>query len=145
GSGYSITDLGSTNGTFVNEQRLERNAPCMLNPGDRIRFGDTVFMFEGTGAFQQDATVYASEGNSPGYPSTVAAPPPTSYGVGQGYQSPQGYPPPGAYQPPPAAYPSYIPPVQPAYGASGYPGTPATTGRPRTNRNLLIGLGTGGA
>src|SRR5947209_15120776 len=57
GSGYSITDIGSTNGTFVNEERLERNAPRMLNPGDRIRFGDTIFTFEGTSTFQQDATV----------------------------------------------------------------------------------------
>src|SRR5438105_3730721 len=88
GSGYNIIDMGSTNGTFVNEQRLERNVPRMLNPGDRIRIGDTVFTYEGPGSFRQDATVYAGEANSPGYQPTVAVPPPyTNYD--QGYVPPQ--------------------------------------------------------
>lgn len=39
GSWY-VEDLGSTNGTFVNEQRLA--APAMLQPGDRVRIGTTV-------------------------------------------------------------------------------------------------------
>ena len=39
GSWY-VEDLGSTNGTFVNEQRLA--APAMLTPGDRIRVGTTI-------------------------------------------------------------------------------------------------------
>jgi pSer/pThr/pTyr-binding forkhead associated (FHA) protein len=30
GQGYSITDLGSTNGTFVNQQRLDRHIPRFL-------------------------------------------------------------------------------------------------------------------
>lgn len=37
---WYVEDLGSTNGTFVNEQRLA--APAMLQPGDRIRIGTTV-------------------------------------------------------------------------------------------------------
>jgi hypothetical protein len=39
GSWY-VEDLGSTNGTYVNEQRLA--APAMVQPGDRIRVGQTV-------------------------------------------------------------------------------------------------------
>ncbi|TMK59663.1 MAG: FHA domain-containing protein [Actinobacteria bacterium] len=39
GSWY-VEDLGSTNGTFVNEQRLA--APAMLTSGDRIRVGTTI-------------------------------------------------------------------------------------------------------
>ncbi len=39
GSWY-VEDLGSTNGTFVNEQRLA--APAMLTAGDRVRVGTTV-------------------------------------------------------------------------------------------------------
>jgi hypothetical protein len=35
-----VIDLGSTNGTFVNDQRLEPNQPAVLNVGDEIRFGD---------------------------------------------------------------------------------------------------------
>ena len=40
GSTWYVEDLGSTNGTFVNEQRLA--APAMLTAGDRIRVGTTV-------------------------------------------------------------------------------------------------------
>ena len=35
-----LADLGSTNGTFVNGNRLETDVPQSLNPGDEIRFGD---------------------------------------------------------------------------------------------------------
>ena len=38
-----IKDLQSKNGTFVNEERIERQA---LEPGDRIRIGSSVFVFE---------------------------------------------------------------------------------------------------
>jgi pSer/pThr/pTyr-binding forkhead associated (FHA) protein len=38
GSWY-VEDLGSTNGTYVNEQRLA--SPAMLAPGDKIRIGTT--------------------------------------------------------------------------------------------------------
>lgn len=44
--GYSITDLGSASGTFVNGQRLEYNSPRLLYSGDIIRIGDTVFTYE---------------------------------------------------------------------------------------------------
>jgi pSer/pThr/pTyr-binding forkhead associated (FHA) protein len=40
GGSWYVEDLGSTNGTFVNEQRLA--APAMLTPGDKIRVGTTV-------------------------------------------------------------------------------------------------------
>ena len=37
---WYVEDLGSTNGTFVNDQKLA--APAMVQPGDRIRIGTTV-------------------------------------------------------------------------------------------------------
>lgn len=37
---WYVEDLGSTNGTFVNDQRLA--APAMVQPGDKIRVGTTV-------------------------------------------------------------------------------------------------------
>src|SRR3954452_18710274 len=40
GDGATVTDLGSTNGTYVNDQPIE--APRTLRPGDRIRVGTTV-------------------------------------------------------------------------------------------------------
>jgi len=37
---WYVEDLGSTNGTFVNEQKLV--APAMIQPGDKVRVGTTV-------------------------------------------------------------------------------------------------------
>ena len=37
---WYVEDLGSTNGTFVNDQKLA--APAMVQPGDSIRIGTTV-------------------------------------------------------------------------------------------------------
>jgi pSer/pThr/pTyr-binding forkhead associated (FHA) protein len=39
GSWY-VEDLGSTNGTFVNDQKLA--SPAIVQPGDSIRIGTTV-------------------------------------------------------------------------------------------------------
>ena len=39
GSWY-VEDLGSTNGTYVNDQKLA--SPAMIQPGDRVRVGTTV-------------------------------------------------------------------------------------------------------
>jgi hypothetical protein len=40
-----IRDLGSTNGTFVNDERVIGAQP--LRPGDRVRIGDTIMAYEG--------------------------------------------------------------------------------------------------
>jgi pSer/pThr/pTyr-binding forkhead associated (FHA) protein len=40
GDAWYVEDLGSTNGTYVNEQRLI--TPAMIQPGDRVRIGTTV-------------------------------------------------------------------------------------------------------
>jgi len=105
---YQVTDLGSTNGTFVNEQRLAPNTPRALNANDVIRIGTTQFTYEVTGAGYAP-TVAAS---APSYEPTVAAAPPSI--------TP---PPQPAYQPPVAAAPpAYQPPAQPAYTPPpGYP------------------------
>jgi len=96
GQSYMITDLGSTNGTFVNEQRLDRNVARLLYSGDRIRIGDMTFIYEESSVSQVAPTAYA-DSNQQGYQPTVAAPPP---------QPPYAQP----YAPP--GIPSYVPPVQ---------------------------------
>ncbi|HEX7541448.1 MAG TPA: FHA domain-containing protein [Anaerolineales bacterium] len=57
GSAYVIQDLGSTNGTFINGQRI--TGTQVLNPGDTVSFGENiVLMYEA--AFDPNATVIAS-------------------------------------------------------------------------------------
>ncbi len=43
-SGYAIRDLGSRNGTYVNDERIERETP--LSSGDAVRVGPLEFRFE---------------------------------------------------------------------------------------------------
>jgi hypothetical protein len=44
GGAMVIEDLGSTNGTYLNEEPLQ--GPRPLHPGDRIRIGDSEFTFQ---------------------------------------------------------------------------------------------------
>lgn len=46
GTVYKIEDLGSTNATVVNKQRLNPHTPVMLKSGDEIRFGKVAFEFK---------------------------------------------------------------------------------------------------
>lgn len=95
GSYYIIEDLGSTNGTSINGQRLM--GPYSLQPGVVITFGEHVSLAFETIGGDVNATV-VSGGRAP---ATVVA------------QQPAYAPPPApAYAPPPA--PAY-PPPQPAY------------------------------
>ena len=43
--GCTLTDLGSTNGTYVNKERIEASTPVALTPGDRIVMGDETLIF----------------------------------------------------------------------------------------------------
>jgi pSer/pThr/pTyr-binding forkhead associated (FHA) protein len=43
GGAFVVTDLGSTNGTFVNSQRIAQ--PTRLGDGDLLRFGNTQMKF----------------------------------------------------------------------------------------------------
>ena len=54
--GWVLRDLGSTNGTFLNGERLANDRP--LKSGDEIRLGGCVFLFHaGTGASPETETV----------------------------------------------------------------------------------------
>ncbi|MDA8424467.1 MAG: FHA domain-containing protein [Nitrospiraceae bacterium] len=39
GADYTVEDMGSTNGTFVNKKRIQPHAPQTIKPGDEVRFG----------------------------------------------------------------------------------------------------------
>ncbi|HEV2813587.1 MAG TPA: FHA domain-containing protein [Solirubrobacteraceae bacterium] len=45
GGAVVLEDLGSTNGTYLNDELLR--GPQPLHPGDRIRIGDSHFVFHG--------------------------------------------------------------------------------------------------
>jgi pSer/pThr/pTyr-binding forkhead associated (FHA) protein len=74
---YVLEDQGSTNGTFVNKQRLM--APRALVPGDEIGLGTNVvvtFQGEGAAATVVASTAYQSPGSTkqPAHSSPASAP-----------------------------------------------------------------------
>ncbi|MBU0512371.1 MAG: FHA domain-containing protein [Chloroflexi bacterium] len=60
--GYILEDLGSTNGTFVNGQRL--TAPRVMRPGETIMLGETVALMYGGIQFDPDATVISASSSA---------------------------------------------------------------------------------
>ncbi len=113
--GYLLTDIGSTNGTFVNEQRLVPHSPRLLNAGDVIRVGGTNFTYEISGVLQAGQTVAAPD--QYGYQPTV----PASLSSFDENNPPQGYP---QQAPSQAAYPAYPQQVYPQQAYPGYPQQP---------------------
>lgn len=39
GADYTVEDMGSTNGTYINRKKIQPHAPQPIKPGDEIRFG----------------------------------------------------------------------------------------------------------
>ncbi len=71
GEGYEIVDLGSSNGTFVNEQRLVPNMPRLLQTGDQVRIGDTKCVYEAGAMTQPPIAPTAYGGFSQDHPPTM--------------------------------------------------------------------------
>jgi len=98
---YVLEDLGSTNGTFVNGQRLM--GPHILQPGELILFADNASMVYEEIRIDQDATIISD-------PSVTAVPP-----IEEGepvLAIPQEAPPPEPQvSPPPPVYSEQAPPA----------------------------------
>ena len=103
GGKYVLEDLGSTNGTFVNGQRL--GGPYVLKPGDVVSLGEQIVLMYDAIAGDAGATVAV-----PRRAVQQAAPPPPAYSAPQ-----QSYAPPPAAAPystqPPAAKKTNMTPI----------------------------------
>lgn len=104
--GWQVEDLASTNGTFVNGERL--TGPRLLKPGDVLGLGETV-QLEYT-AVRETAEVTMMAAPEP--PAAEAAPAPGLFSLPTSEPPPAAPPP--VSEPPPAAAPSFsLPPSTP--------------------------------
>jgi pSer/pThr/pTyr-binding forkhead associated (FHA) protein len=108
GTNFVIEDLGSTNGTQINGQRIM--GPHILRPGEMVIFGEHVSLVFEAVEPEIDATLASSGPRiAPTTQPQYEAPQPPAY------QAPQP-----VYQPPQPVYnvpqPAYTPPVQPFAG-----------------------------
>lgn len=99
-----IEDLGSTNGTFLNGERI--SSPQQLRPGDAITLGESIVLVFEKAGFDPNATVVAPRGE----PTVQRSPEPQPYQVVEPapFQEPQ----PAPYMPaarPPAPMPKEAP------------------------------------
>ena len=95
GGKYVIEDLGSTNGTHVNGQKLA--APYVLKHGDVVSFGEQILLGYEVSDSDPDATVVVSHKAAPPRPIAAVptpAPAPASPYVNQIPASPTVRPPP---------------------------------------------------
>lgn len=125
-SGFSLEDLGSTNGTFVNGQRLTGARP--LRPGDMVGLGETVTLTYELVAAPRPADEGPGALTSPSArPATSLAPAQPQAPLQQPYVQPQPLQP----QQPQSAYSNYQPPQaqqqpqQPAQQPSYSPYSPS--------------------
>ena len=58
GSEYCLIDLGSSNGTFLNDRRITRST--QLHDGDRIRIADEVFVFRQKDGTADDGPIHST-------------------------------------------------------------------------------------
>src|SRR5512141_2555797 len=99
GGKYVIEDLGSTNGTFVNGQRLA--SPAVLKSGDVVSLGEQIVLMYEALAGDPGATVMSARKSQP---RPAAAPAPAPAPAPQQYYTPA----------PPPAGPAPMTPVRPA-------------------------------
>jgi pSer/pThr/pTyr-binding forkhead associated (FHA) protein len=112
GGGYSVEDMGSTNGTMVNNQPI--SAAQMLRGGDKVKCGDNVVVEYQVVGGEAEATIISHGGlPDPAKPSAPTPPPPV-------------------YSPPPVAQKTPIVSNQPARSSAP---------KNDTTRKIILGCG----
>ena len=76
GEQHSVVDLDSTNGTFVNGQKLVPHRPQPLQAGDMLRFGKSTYTYINELSRHMPTEVAPPEYIPPASPRPVAPPPP---------------------------------------------------------------------
>lgn len=127
---YVLEDLGSTNGTYINGQRLM--GPYQLRHGDLILLGENISMTYEYLPQDEEGTVAVR----PRQVETPAVPPPSQYA----YAREEGMRQQAPVRPsePPASYSGYVPPGPGAYDT---PDVPAPPTRSANRPWLYAGLG----
>ncbi|MBI3162709.1 MAG: FHA domain-containing protein [Chloroflexi bacterium] len=97
GGKYVLEDLGSTNGTFVNGQRLA--GPVVLKPGDVISLGEQIVLMYDAVNLDPGATMASPRKSARVSPPPMQAPPPPA----------PAYAAPDYYSPPPAKKTNLLP------------------------------------
>jgi len=119
--GYVIEDLGSTNGTFVEGQRLM--GPHLLRPGQTVMFGEKITLAYDALGFDPNATLAGAASSLPAAQDTFRVPPSDIYTATPPEPTVQEALPPAYMVPPAQAAPAY-PPAAPAYGSQAPAGPP---------------------
>lgn len=136
GTGYQIQDLGSTNGTFINGQRMGSEVIQLL-PGQEIVLGSSVaLIYEEIGADEAAMATIIDAAHGPTLAEVPAAPP-----------DPTGSPPPlpdleetpVPTAPEPASEPQFTPPPSPPPPPAP-PSAQATNAGGRRRRTIIIGV-----
>lgn len=130
---FLMEDLASTNGTFVNGQRLI--GPKLLNAGDVVGLGETVVLEFGIVASDAGATVIAAAPMAPRVPDHSIAPPRMFEPEPEPVYRPDPEPPQTMAQP--IYEPAMAGSAAPAPSAMGLPPKAANN----NTRNIAIGCG----
>src|SRR3954452_23962047 len=101
-----VEDLGSTNGTYVNEQPI--HSPRMLNPGDRIRVGLTIFELRSPAQVRERASAVQARPAITAVDNQVLAPVPEQQ-LAPVPPAPPQFQPQAQFQPQPPQQPQFQP------------------------------------
>lgn len=120
----AVEDLGSTNGTFVNGERID--APRVLAPGDTVKVGQTTLRFDSAGQATTISPAPDLGAAAAGAGAAAASPPPPPE------SPPEPPPPPPTPEPPTEPLVSAPPPAAPAAAPAAAATPPGGQERSRT-------------